>query len=79
LLFYATPVLYPPSQLKGKGHLILVSNPVGQFVNLFRDLVYGLVPGSWGSWLYIFGWTVVTLAGAVWVFKKHGRDLSEEL
>jgi ABC-type polysaccharide/polyol phosphate export permease len=80
LLFYATPVLYQENVLgHGRAHKVLVSNPVGQFVNLFRDLVYGLVPGAWGSWLYVFGWTVVALAGAVWVFKRHGRDLSEEL
>ena len=80
LLFYATPVLYPPSQLgHGRGRMVLETNPVGQFVILFRDLSYGLVPGNWGSWLYVLVFTAVALGVAVFVFKRHGRDLSEEL
>jgi ABC-type polysaccharide/polyol phosphate export permease len=80
LLFYATPVLYQVTLLgHGKAAKIVAVNPVGQFVNLFRDLVYGLTPGSWTSWLYVLAWTAVALVASVWVFKRYGLDLSEEL
>lgn len=80
LLFYATPVLYPPTLLHShKARLILGLNPVGRFVNLYRDLAISLKPGEWTSWLYVSVWTVALLGLAVLVFQRHGRDLSEEL
>jgi len=80
LLFYATPVLYPDTRFgHGKAHLILLANPLAQFVDLFRDLVYGLTPGPWTHWLYVLAWTAVAFGLACWVFKRHGLDLSEEL
>lgn len=80
LLFYATPVLYPVSRFgHGKAHVILVSNPLAQFVDLFRDLVYGLTPGSWNQWLYAVICCIVTSLAAMWAFKRNGLDLSEEM
>lgn len=80
LLFYATPILYQASQFgTGKAHAILRSNPVGQFVDLFRDNVYGLKAGAMGSWLYVLAWTAASCLLAVWAFSKFGMDLSEEL
>ena len=80
LLFYATPVLYPANRFgKGKAHLLISSNPIAQFVDLFRDLVYGLTPGSWTSWLYVAVWTAIAAFVARWAFKRNGLDLSEEL
>ncbi len=80
LLFYATPVLYQDNVLgNGRAHLVLVLNPVGRFVDVFRDLIYGLTPGSWAAWLYILAWAAVAVGLALWVFKRHGLDLSEEL
>jgi ABC-type polysaccharide/polyol phosphate export permease len=80
LLFYATPVLYQVNLLgHGKAAKIVSVNPVGQFVDLFRNLVYGLQPGSWTSWLYVVAWTAVAIAASIWVFKRYGLDLSEEL
>jgi ABC-type polysaccharide/polyol phosphate export permease len=80
LLFYATPVLYQDTLIHSKwGHKLLMSNPMSQFMDVFRDLVYGLTPGSWTSWAYIAAWTGVAIGLGAWIFKRHGRDLSEEL
>lgn len=80
LLFYATPVLYQATQFgHGKAYTILRANPIGQFVDLFRDNVYGLQGGALGSWLYVLAWTSVAVALAWFAFVRFGRDLSEEL
>lgn len=81
LLFYATPVLYPDTQFKpgSVGHRVLVSNPMSQFVGIFRDLVYGLTPGTWAGWLVITATTAVTIAASAWAYTRFGRDLSEQL
>ncbi|MEP6527331.1 MAG: ABC transporter permease [Nocardioidaceae bacterium] len=81
LLFYATPVLYPDTQFKPGtvGHRILLSNPMSQFVGVFRDLVYGLTPGRWTGWLYMTAATAAAIGASVWVFQRFGRDLGEQL
>jgi ABC-type polysaccharide/polyol phosphate export permease len=80
LLFYATPVLYQDSLIKSPlGHRILMSNPLSQFVDLFRDLAYGLTPGSWKSWIYTAVWAGIA-SGVGWlVFTRKGRDLGEQV
>lgn len=80
LLFYATPVLYQVNLLgHGKAAKIVALNPVGQFVDLFRDLVYGLNVGHLNSWLYVIAFTAVSVVTSLWVFKRYGLDLSEEM
>ncbi|HEY3630814.1 MAG TPA: ABC transporter permease [Jatrophihabitantaceae bacterium] len=80
LLFYATPVLYQDSLIANPtAHRILMSNPMSQFVLLFRDLTYGLTAGRWDSWLYILGATAVLVAFSAWVYQRFGRDLGEQL
>ncbi len=85
LLFYLTPVIYPPSRLDGSTfhgipvNNILDLNPVAAFVNLFRDLVYGLTPGPIATWGYALLWAGLALAFGAWANVSRGQDLSEEL
>jgi ABC-type polysaccharide/polyol phosphate export permease len=80
LLFYATPILYQDTLvLNPTAHRLLMSNPLSQFVDLFRDNVYGLTAGSWKSWLYIVAWAIGMVAVASWTYRRFGRDLSEQL
>jgi ABC-type polysaccharide/polyol phosphate export permease len=81
LLFYATPVIYQDSLLANHplAHRLLVSNPMSQFVELSRDLIYGLTPGSWMSWAYLVLWTLISVGLGALVFKHKGRDLGEQL
>jgi ABC-type polysaccharide/polyol phosphate export permease len=80
LLFYATPILYQDTLITNPtAHRILMSNPMSQFVLLFRDLTYRLRAGDWSSWLYILGSTAVVVAFSVWVYQRFGRDLGEQI
>lgn len=80
LMFFATPILYPDSLITDPTlHAIIVSNPMSQFIDLFRDNVYGLEVGSWTAWLYVMAWAGASLAAGCWVYNRWGRDLGEHL
>ncbi len=57
----------------------LAANPLSQFIDLFRDMVYGLTPGSVQAWAYITGWAVVAALAGSAVYRRNGKDLSEQL
>jgi ABC-type polysaccharide/polyol phosphate export permease len=84
LLFYATTIIYPityiPEVMRGFPlRAVFGLNPLTEFFTLLRGLLYGLTPGSWTSWLIVVVWTGVVLLWAMWVFRRRGGDLGEEL
>jgi len=84
LLFYATPIIYTldfiPETYGGIPLRALIeANPLGQFVELFRDLTYDLTPGDPLRWAYVVGWAAAMVLVARWAYLRRGRDLSEEL
>ncbi|MDT4964547.1 MAG: type transport system permease protein [Pseudonocardiales bacterium] len=80
LLFYATPVLYQDNLIKDPIlHKVILSNPLTEFVLLFRDLAYSLTPGRLNIWAGAVAWTAVSLGLATFVFHRYGRDLAEQM
>jgi len=84
LLFYATPIIYTldfiPETYGGIPiRAVIQANPLAQFVELFRDLVYDLTPGDPTRWAYVLGWTIAMVLAGRWAYLRRGRDLSEEL
>ncbi|MFN2518008.1 MAG: ABC transporter permease [Jatrophihabitantaceae bacterium] len=80
LLFYATPILYQDSLIHDHLlHNVIMSNPLTEFVVLFRDLVYGLEPGRLNIWAGALAWTMFSIALASFVFRRYGRDLAEQM
>jgi len=80
LLIYATPIIYPDTQITNQTmHRLIMSNPLSQFVVLFRDLVYGLSPGDLTSWAYIIAWTLALVVVSVVVYTRFSGDLSERV
>jgi ABC-type polysaccharide/polyol phosphate export permease len=75
IMFFATPIMYGPSQLINKGLGWLVNlNPVYLFLQLIRDpIVYGTVPGT-ELYVYASILTVVLIGLAVgtvaWLQKR---------
>jgi len=86
LLFYATPVIWAPSQLLGPTHKhgelavhILSYNPLFQYVEAFRDALWeGHVP-SLSRWAWMVGSAIVSIAIGLAVFVRYSRDVGEEL
>jgi ABC-type polysaccharide/polyol phosphate export permease len=85
LLFYMSPIIYPMTLL-GDAHKmgipvakIISANPITQFIEVFRDLTYGLTPGRPVAWLYITVWTMALAWVARRIYRARALDLSEEL
>lgn len=79
LLFYATPILYQITLVPSNMRDFILANPLSQFVVLFRDIAYGLTPGTLKEWSYATGWVVISVGLATWVYQRFGRDLAEAL
>jgi ABC-type polysaccharide/polyol phosphate export permease len=82
--FFLTPVMYPvdliPEEWRGIPLRTIFSlNPMTQFVNITRDLLYGLTLPSAGSVLYVTVCTAAAGAVAVLVHRRWGRDLAEAI
>lgn len=72
LLFFLTPVMWLPDQLRF-GELLLQINPVTQLLILVRDPLLGR-PLHTSSWLLALLWTGLSLvAGAVLYVRKRDR------
>jgi len=85
LLFYCSPIIYPMTMIAGKSKMgipagtIISANPLTQFIEVFRDLTYGLTPGPLRSWGYITVWALALAWVARRVYQSRALDLSEEL
>ncbi|NMW87063.1 ABC transporter permease [Mobiluncus curtisii] len=84
LLFYATPIIYPLSMVNAswKGislAFIIRLNPLTEYIELYRNLVYSLNPGSLGQWAVCVGTAIVLMLLAWWVLSRKGRDLGERI
>lgn len=84
LWFFLTPIMYPVSMIPTDWNGIplqqLMSlNPMTVFVGLARSVLYDLQAPSLLAWGYALGWTVLALGGAVMVYRRWGRDVSEAI
>jgi ABC-type polysaccharide/polyol phosphate export permease len=85
LLFYATPIIYTADRLDGKHlfgvslHAVILANPLSEFVELFRDIMYSLSFGRVSLWLGVLGWTAAAVLAGYFAYQRAGRDLAEQL
>jgi ABC-type polysaccharide/polyol phosphate export permease len=84
LLFFVTPILYPVTLIPVEWNgiplrAIFEFNPLASFIEVIRDLVYGLqVPGV-GLWLTMLAWTAVSVLVLRLVYRRWGLDVSESI
>lgn len=84
--FYATPILYPKSQIPEDTELLGMSvrdllglNPMAVFVDSYRSVLYDLAWPSLGQWLAMAVVSAVTLALGAAGFRRLEPRLAEEL
>ena len=86
--FYATPIVYPKSLVQEQAgtEVLGVSiwtlyqlNPMLQFVEAFRDVLYDLTFPSPARWATLVGWAVVSMVVGALVFRRSEGRLVEEL
>jgi len=84
LLFYACPIIYPISKVQEVVHnhpwaKIYYWNPLTQFIEANRDVLYELRAPSIGRMAYLTVVSVGVLIAGWLYFERGSRDVSEEL
>jgi ABC-type polysaccharide/polyol phosphate export permease len=84
LLFYSSPIVYPLSQVVQHYELhpwlkIYEYNPLVQFVEGMKDVMYSLRPPDLGWMLYLTVISVGVFVLGIWFFQRTSRDVSDEL
>ncbi len=84
LWFFLTPIMYPldliPDDWNGIPLQTLFQiNPMTSFVGIGRALVYGLETPGVVPVLYASAWTVASVLGALFVYRRWGRDVGEAI
>jgi len=78
LWMYATPIVYPLSQAKGKLHTLMCLNPVTPIIETFK---YGFLNAGdfigWGWLAYSFVFTLVLLSLGILVFNRVQRSFMD--
>lgn len=73
ILFFLTPVMWPPEHLHGIQRLGLVSiNPIFHFVDAIRSPLLGRAPDP-ETWFVLCGLTVVGWGAALLIFGRYRR------
>ena len=81
LWMYATPVVYPFSQLQGNGIIrtILIMNPMTAPIELFRLVVLGRGTVHWISIFFTALFTFVALIGGMLIFNRVERNFIDTI
>lgn len=84
ILFFLSPIIYPISLVPEYAgpipvRLIVQLNPLTQFIEVGRELLYGLTMPPPAQWGVILALALAALVGARWVFRRWGQDVGEAL
>ena len=82
LMFFGSPIIYTLDMVPEKvGPLPLQAmievNPLTQWIEVSRDLLYGLTLPGPGSVSYLAAWTVGSLLLGAYAYRRWGRDIGE--
>ncbi|MGH9212805.1 MAG: ABC transporter permease [Acidimicrobiales bacterium] len=79
--FYATPIIYPPNMegIPAWVRRLQSFNPMTQFVEAYRDVLYDLRWPSAGTWLAVVAISVISLVVGTISFRRLEPRLAEEL
>jgi len=83
-LMFITPVMYPltmvPDDVGGFDLRSLLAHlPLAEFVEMARQLLYDLQPGTPQHWLTLALWTTTSLVLGSLVARRYGPDIAEHL
>ncbi len=70
LWMYATPIIYPLSEIPEKYRIFVLANPLTPVIETFRFSLLGAGTVSWMHLSYSFGFTIVVLAIGIVLFNK---------
>jgi lipopolysaccharide transport system permease protein len=70
LWMYATPIIYPLSEIPEKYQMLVIANPMTPVVETFKTALLGVGEINYLHLLYSFGFTIVLLAVGIVIFNK---------
>jgi len=70
LWMYATPIIYPLSEIPEKYRIFVLANPLTPIIETFRYALLGAGTVDWYHLLYSFGFTVFVLGIGIVLFNK---------
>lgn len=77
LLMYATPVIYPISELSGKFKMIILANPMSGVIETFKYSFMGTGSFSWGLLAYSTIFTTVIFILGLLVFNRTEKNFMD--
>ncbi|KAF0130603.1 MAG: lipopolysaccharide transport system permease protein [Bacteroidetes bacterium] len=77
LWMYATPVIYPMSEIPEKYKAFVMANPMTPIVETFKTALLGVGTVNYMSLLYSLAFTVVLLAVGILIFNKVERTFMD--
>jgi len=82
LLFFLTPIIYPVTLVPEEWNriplrAIVILNPITEFVESLRKLLYDLEFPSPLLWFGMSAWTVAAVLLAILVYRRRGLDIGE--
>lgn len=77
LLMYATPVIYPISQIPEKYHWIMLANPMTSIIETFRFSFLGAGNMSWTGLSYSLGFTILLFLSGMIIFNRTEKNFMD--
>ena len=77
LLMYATPVIYPISEIPEKYHWIMLANPMTSIIETFRYAFLGAGNMSWIGLSYSVGFTIVLFMSGLIIFNRTEKNFMD--
>jgi len=77
LWMYATPIIYPLSEIPEKYKLFVLANPMTPIVETFKVALLGVGEVNYYQLLYSFGFTVFVLVVGVLIFNKVEKSFMD--
>lgn len=79
ILYWLTPVIYPPTLLPERFRDVLAWNPLGAIIGALRDtIMHGAAPAAL-DWLHMGTGTAIVLALGLVLFRRHERDMLDHV
>jgi lipopolysaccharide transport system permease protein len=77
LWMYATPIIYPLSEIPEKYKLFVLANPMTPIIETFKVALLGVGEVNYLHLLYSFGFTIVVLVVGVLIFNKVEKSFMD--
>jgi lipopolysaccharide transport system permease protein len=77
LWMYATPVIYPLSQIPEKYKMLVLANPMTPIIETFKTAILGTGSVNYLQLLYSLGFTIVLLVAGILIFNKVERTFMD--